>query len=67
MLPTNRPPDCAAAGGPTLSRVRGCINDELRECVVCGEATVHDMVDHRLFGFAANCPYGRPGDDENDL
>lgn len=51
------PEDCAANGGPTLSRVRGCINDEMKECTVCKHSVVHDFVDHSFFGFAANCPY----------
>jgi hypothetical protein len=28
MMPFFRPTDCAAVGGPTISRVRGCISDE---------------------------------------
>jgi len=51
-----RHPDCAANGGPTISRARGCINDEMRECVVCGSACRWDMTDHAFFGFAASCP-----------
>jgi hypothetical protein len=60
MMPLFRPTDCAAVGGPTISRVQGCINDEMKECVVCGDAVVHDMTEHSFFGFACSCPYGPP-------
>jgi hypothetical protein len=58
MMPLFRPTDCAAVGGPTISRVRGCINDKMKECIVCGDAVVHDMTEHSFFGFACSCPYG---------
>lgn len=53
----SRPMDCAASGGPTISRVRGCINDEMRECVVCGDSCRWDVVDHPIWGFSASCPH----------
>ena len=49
--------DCAANGGPTISRVRGCINDEMLECVVCHNAVAWDMADHSFFGFKMSCPH----------
>jgi hypothetical protein len=51
------PRDCAATGAPTISRVKGCINDEMRECIVCKNAVVHDLTEHPLFGFKVSCPY----------
>lgn len=51
-----RPPDCAAIGGPTISRMRGCINDEMKECIICGNVCRWDMAEHSFFGFAAVCP-----------
>jgi hypothetical protein len=57
-LPLLRPTDCAAADGPTISRVPGCIGDDTNECVVCGQAVVDDMTEHHFFGFACSCPYG---------
>jgi hypothetical protein len=64
MLALFRPTDCAAVGGPTISRVPGCINDEMKECVVCGDAVVHDMTEHSFFGFACSCPYGSPKEED---
>lgn len=64
MRPLFRPADCAAVGGPTISRVRGCINDETKECIVCGDAVVHDMTEHHFFGFACSCPYEIPKKEE---
>ena len=66
MRPLFRPADCAAVGGPTISRVQGCINDETKECSVCGDAVVHDMTEHHIFGFASSCPYGRPKEEERE-
>jgi len=51
------PSDCAANGGSTISRVRGCINDEMRECIVCGASCVWHMTEHSFFGFRMPCPY----------
>jgi hypothetical protein len=51
------PADCAANGGPTISRVRGCINDEMRECIICGDSCLWDMTEHSFFGFRASCPH----------
>jgi len=51
------PSDCAANGGPTISRVRGCINDEMRECIICKNEVVWHMTEHSFFGFKASCPY----------
>ena len=51
-----RHPDCAAIGGPTISRMRGCINDEMKECIICGNACRGDMTEHSFFGFEAACP-----------
>jgi hypothetical protein len=65
-LPLSRPTDCAAAGGPTISRVRGCINDEMKECVICAMETAHDWTEHPFFGFAAQCPYGPPKEEERE-
>jgi hypothetical protein len=62
--PLFRPADCAAIGGPTISRVEGCINDEMLECIVCNHAAPHDMTDNSFFGFPGNCPYGQPVDQE---
>ncbi len=64
MMPLFRPTDCAAVGGPTISRVQGCINDEMKECVVCGNDAVHDMTEHSFFGFPGSCPYGPPKEEE---
>lgn len=49
--------DCAANGGDTISRQRGCINDEQRECVKCHHCIVWDITESRFWGFRANCPY----------
>ena len=49
--------DCAANSGPTISRVRGCINDEMLECIVCGNLCAWDMTEHPFFGFMPSCPY----------
>jgi hypothetical protein len=49
------PADCAANGGPTISRVRGCINDEMRECIICGNLCRWDITEHSFFGFRAFC------------
>lgn len=57
MIPISVPSDCAANGGPTLSRVHGCINDEMRECVICKEQCVWYMTEHSFFGFMPSCPY----------
>lgn len=51
-----RNPDCAAIGGPTLSRIRGTINDEMKECTVCGNACLWSMTEHSFFGFEGSCP-----------
>ena len=51
------PADCAANGGPTVSRVTGCINDEMRECIVCHNRCAWDMTEHSFFGFRASCPH----------
>jgi len=51
------PADCAANGGPTISRVRGCINDEMRECIICGNSCRWDMTEHSFFGFRMDCPH----------
>ena len=56
-----RHPDCAAIGGPTISRMRGCINDEMKECIVCHHTVVHDLTEHPFFGFEVNCPQ-KPND-----
>lgn len=48
--------DCAANGGPTISRMSGQINNEMRECLVCHKACRWDMTEHFFFGFANNCP-----------
>jgi hypothetical protein len=50
-------PDCAANGGPTISRVRGCINDEMLECIVCRHSVVWDLTENSFFGFKGSCPY----------
>lgn len=47
--------DCAANGGPTISRAKGCINDEMLECIVCHTQCRWDMTDHPLFGFKSGC------------
>lgn len=52
--PTER--NCAAKGADTISRMRGQINNEQRECVGCGHCVVWDLVDAPFFGFAAQCP-----------
>lgn len=49
-------PDCAANGGPTISRVRGEINNEMRECIVCKHACRWDLTEHLFFGFRVSCP-----------
>ena len=49
--------DCAANGGPTISRVRGCINDEMRECIICKNEVVWHMTEDSFFGFKTSCPY----------
>lgn len=59
-----RPADCAALGGPTISRVRGCINDEMKECIVCGDKCRWDVTEDPFFGFAASCPHGPVTPDE---
>jgi hypothetical protein len=51
------PSDCAANGGPTISRVKGCINDEMLECIVCRNSSPWDMTEHSFFGFMSSCPY----------
>jgi hypothetical protein len=70
MMPLFRPTDCAAVGGPTISRVHGWINDEkkdeMKECSVCGDAVVHDMTEHSFFGFACSCPYGPPKEEDRE-
>jgi hypothetical protein len=53
--------DCAAIGGPTISRMRGCINDEMKECIICGNSCRWDMTEHSFFGFEAACPQ-KPND-----
>ena len=52
---TTRHPDCAAIGGPTISRMRGCINDEMKECLRCGHCVRWDMTEAWFLGFEANC------------
>jgi hypothetical protein len=49
--------DCALNGGPTISRVRGCINDEMRECIICHNSCHWAMTEHSFFGFKQSCPY----------
>jgi hypothetical protein len=66
MRPLFRPTDCAAVGGHTISRVRGCINDEMKECIVCGHAVVGDMTEHSFFGFTFSCPYGPPEKEDRE-
>ena len=51
------PSDCAANGGPTISRVRGCINDEMLECIVCGNSCHWSMTEHPFFGFKSSWKY----------
>lgn len=51
------PDDCAANGGPTISRVRGRIDDEMLECITCGNSCRWDMTEHSFFGFRTACPY----------
>jgi hypothetical protein len=53
-----RPCDCAAIGGPTISRVDGCINDEQKECIICQHSTCWDLTESPFWGFGANCPHG---------
>lgn len=50
-----RHPDCAAIGGSTISRRKGCINDEQLECVRCHHSVVWDLAESCFFGFEANC------------
>jgi hypothetical protein len=54
---THAPADCAANGGPTISRVTGCINDEMRECIVCRNSCLWSMTEHSFFGFRLLCPH----------
>jgi len=51
-----RNPDCAAIGGPTISRGRATVNDEMRECIVCRHSCRWDMTEHAFFGFEGTCP-----------
>jgi hypothetical protein len=58
--------DCAANGGPTISRVRGCINDEMRECIICHYSCHWSMTENLFFGFAGSCPYSEQLKQESD-
>ena len=60
------PFDCAANGGPTISRVRGCINDEMLECIVCGSSCLWCMTEHSFFGFKTSCPHAEQLEQEAD-
>ena len=51
------PADCAANGGPTISRVRGCINDEMLDCIVCRNLCLWSMTEDSFFGFRPSCPH----------
>jgi hypothetical protein len=51
------PADCAANGGPTISRVEGCIDDEMLECIVCRNSSRWDTTEHPFFGFKESCPH----------
>lgn len=58
--PADRPHDCAAAGAQTRSVPRALIDDEQRECTGCGHCARWDLTESSFWGFAANCPHGRP-------
>ena len=60
------PADCAANGGPIISRVSFCINDEMLECIVCGSSCLWGMAEHSFFGFKASCPHAEQLEQEAD-